>query len=179
MTDDISLNDLRQGNYWDSVRFDEMRGFSRRLFGNSNVGNLDRCNLQVPGQIGNFDASFVIQRWYARTSISPDLIRTYSVLMHWAQRTYVHLVMGDKPQWMLPLYELFERRPRTTDADSASPRRFSRDPWPLLVPVRQNISVTIDSFDSAGLEHLGYDGHAQGELVWIHVEGVSLPPITR
>lgn len=74
------------------------------LFGNSNIGSNDLCNLQLPGQL-HWGTAWVCN-WYARTNLPPSI-----ELDDWAHSTKVHLVVGCQPQVELSLYDLLRRSP--------------------------------------------------------------------
>lgn len=184
MTDDeldfIARGGIRQGNFWDSLGFYEAGplGQSTYMFGNRNVGRMDYCNLQVDGTTTFEGETFVIRRWYMRTNvIEREMADAFAA---WAKSSYVTLIMGEMPQWTLPVEELLARRP-TAEASEIQPRRL-HDPWPLIVPSRQNISARLEVFGGSAYAHdqlTAFFGSSnrvtsgQGR-VWVHLEGVML-----
>ncbi len=184
MTDDQRADDelafiasggIRQQNFWDSAAFfDSHYGslLNVRLFGNSNIGMLERCNLQSPGQVC-YEGSFVLRRWYARTNAcEPEMA---AALRAWSHSSYATFHLGDRLMWTLPFVELFARRP-TAEASEIQPRRL-HDPWPIIVPTRQNISVGIDTFSGTSdalSAFYSQNAHRGAGRVWVHLEGVWL-----
>jgi hypothetical protein len=151
---------------------------SCRIFGNANIGNARFTNLQVAGQLTFDDDIMLVQRWYART----DMAMTQAA-WKWSEQVQVTCQMGYHNMWQLPLSDLLERRPRYSDSDPQHERPMF-DPFPFVLPPRQNISVLIDNFTA---NHAHRDlitsldasnrlmlGSFEPPLVWIHLEGVRV-----
>lgn len=185
--DDALLAGLRALNVWDALGLSTDTGIpwsrSTRLFGNANIGNLNYTNLQVPGQIAFGDS--VVTNWYARTNIPyldyPELAAPFRLFL---QHTYVTLLIGVRYTWTAPLFDLMRswRGPEQSGGD-VMPRADLR--WPVWIPRRQNVSVVIDSFSSRYYDPgdfvtlLNQDGRPWqiAPLLWIHLEGVTMPEI--
>lgn len=177
------LNGFRSKSWYDCVALatdgygDLLSTHSIRIFGNSNVGNLNLTNLQVPGQF-QFEGSFIVQRWYARTNIQREWNDVWPQFMAAMNTSHATFIMGDKPQWQMAISELLDRRPRRSDEEPQHSRVWAGDPWPLVVPERQFVNVTLDLFGSADalrtrlLEYVTYEFTPR---LWIHLEGVSVP----
>lgn len=158
----------RQHNLYDC--YDVTVGeYSLRLFENRNVGNAELSNLQVPGQTHFEEGSeFVIQRWYARTTV-PDSV----IANAYFNSAQVTLVIGSRFIWQLSLAELLERRPRYREGVAVQPF----DPFPACVPYRQIISVNVDRFGAQQREALASElaqrwNVAAPYRVWVHLEGI-------
>jgi hypothetical protein len=125
-----------------------------QLFGNANVGNLSLTNLQVAGQLAS-DQTYVILAlrcwlYFDGTNRRANYLRTASQL-------YFTLVLGDKPQFQAPCWyfpagggiwgfdatattgSIFNHGEPTQEAILKLAR-------PLVIPVRQNISVAASFF---------------------------------
>jgi hypothetical protein len=151
--DDTLLGMLRSVNVWDSFGLlpNGQVGFaiqnSMRLFGNANVGNLNLCNLQVPGQIaagGNHDV--VITNWYARTTIPDASAQLQRALELFAHHTYATVQVGSRVRWSRSLFDLL--RSWRGDQDH---QRGILPLWPMHIPARENVSVQIDAFSAGRL----------------------------
>lgn len=170
----------RRVNAYDSVRTDQGHP-SMRLFGNANIGNLPRTNLQVPGQIA-LDDHVVLDNWYAR---SDYLHGKMGMLEH----VRVTLVVGDKPQrgWERSLAELLAAKPwrpperdlpqllaegLLTEEELADARwRARHGAQRVAVPVRQNLSVQLEVF---GRAHSLFGDAEFAATIWIHLEGATM-----
>jgi len=100
-----------------------------RLFGNSNVGQLDRCNLQVAGQLVS-DQIWENKFWYADTQVYSDMA---DVLEYVFSKAVVTLVVGDRPSFQKKLIELI-RWPQ---------------PAEVFIPVRQSFCMEVAFFGDA------------------------------
>lgn len=167
LSDDDLLQHLRATNLWDSISLTDetYTYYSTRLFGNANIGRLDLCNLQVPGQVAG-DEAFVIMNWYTRTAMENS-----RELDQYAANTYATLVVGDRPIWCAPLVNLGLGRSRLRNT---VPR------WPAVLVSRQAFNVNIESFNGCH-DPLRVPANARiarevgdGRL-WIHLEGVRIP----
>jgi hypothetical protein len=170
------LNDVQQENWWDSIDIggSDVLQNGTRIFGNRNVGDLGRCNLQTPGRLAYHPRVCVVQRWYARTNIvAPhydDFSDAKEALAQWASCTYAGLQLGDRGKWRLPLCDLLLRQPASG----------VQDPWPLIVDPKDNVMVNLDWYDGTAMDvmtQLGQQRNAnmfQPIRIWIHLEGVSV-----
>ncbi len=126
-------------------------GPSTRLFGNANVGQLPLTNLQVPGQLAS-DQTYVILAlrcwlYFAGTSAVNLYKQTISQL-------YFTLTLGDKPQFVSPAWYvpagggLYGNDPGTALINNGYPSQQSilKLARPIIIPVRQNISVNAEFF---------------------------------
>jgi hypothetical protein len=171
------LRELQTLNVWDARPLTEAQSYSVRLFGNANVGNLLLTNLQVQGMLSH-DRSCLIQRWYARTNL-PEHGPVRDAFNAWANCATATFVLGGKPpQTVLSVRDLVARCPTYEEQETARPLRY--DPVPMIVPVRQNISVQLDRFtpelNDRLLSAIAREG-VVNPLLWIHLEGVQLPGI--
>ncbi|HZJ67640.1 MAG TPA: hypothetical protein VFD36_29255 [Kofleriaceae bacterium] len=126
-------------------------GPSTRLFGNANVGQLQLTNLQVPGQLAS-DQTYVIlalRAWlYFDGQTHRDLyLQTISQL-------YFTLTLGDKPQFVAPCW-YFPAGGGIYGSDNSdsvlnngypSQQAILKLARPIIIPVRQNISVNAEFF---------------------------------
>ena len=114
---------LRVRTFYDSVMLPSERGMraesSPRLFGNANIGNQRRSNLQTAGQLTTMDVPFLISSWWLSTIPWPKA-------EHFLARSVVTLLIGDRQEGTIIGYELWNK------------------PQPLLVPIppRHNFSVS-------------------------------------
>ncbi len=181
---------LEHVNYYDSVglanNYNGYQGWQNgiKLFGNANVGDLHRTNMQAAGQFSRHDDPVVVQRWYARTNLptTGELADAFNLLAH---STAVTFVIGNRVSWQMSLFELLERRPRA--AEHADHVLGLADPWPEIVPVRQNVAVQLDRFNDHAFQQVMnlltqssvFNSAEQfglvPPLVWVHLEGVSCP----
>jgi hypothetical protein len=185
----VNLTDLKYGNVYDAVEVSD-GGFvtpwgstgtrpgqaSLRMFGNANVGMSELTNLQIPGQLA-YDRSFVVQRWYARNNFPDHPPELRDLFKRWANSVTVRLDVGSHPEWQLSLYELTERRPRTMAEEVTV--YAPTDPFPVVIPVRQNFSVGLDQFGHSieeFLPNLRRTSDSFRPRIWIHLEGVILSP---
>ena len=126
-------------------------GPSTRLFGNANVGQLQLTNLQVPGQLAS-DQTYVIlalRAWlYFDGTTHRDLyLQTVSQL-------YFTLTLGDKPQFVAPCWYfpagggIYGTDTTASVLNNGYPSQQSilKLARPIIIPVRQNISVNAEFF---------------------------------
>jgi len=162
----------------------------QRLFGNANVGFYDRTNLMVPGLLA-CDQTTWLEHWYARMDMLPEQMspRQRADLHAVASRAMVTLCVGDRPRtgWSRPLAELLADRPwepaSVTEAKSTPEeimalkarytQRREEGMQPECVPIRQNISVTVESFDKAAMARLVESLDGRRLSIWIHLEGLA------
>jgi hypothetical protein len=124
---------------------------STRLFGNANVGQLQLTNLQVPGQLAS-DQTYVIlalRAWlYFDGATSRDLyLQTMSQL-------YFTLTLGDKPQFVAPCWYYpagggvygVDTSASVLNNGYPSQQAILKLARPIIIPVRQNISVNAEFF---------------------------------
>jgi hypothetical protein len=158
------------GPYWEM----DQQCPSRRLFGNRNIGQLDRCNLQVPGQITFDDTSAFLENWYARS----DATEADLPVLEWAaHHTIVTLVIGDKPMWLKSLFDLLRAKPwvppsrhlqPVTEEEEADRRwRHKHRAHTLRVPPRQFVSAHVEFFEDAQRDLVGI----APLTIWLHLEG--------
>lgn len=184
----LEIRDIKHANYYDCVDIvdggfgsawsgDGQRGGSSvRLFGNANIGNIDLTNLQIPGQMPS-DESWIVQRWYARHNFPLGDPAVRDLYVAWANSVTATFTIGMRPVWTRSLAELVERRPRSAEEQSVVVA--SADPWPALVPTRQNFSIAVEQFGWAITDfapNLRRDGFRP--RVWFHLEGIQFDPNT-
>ncbi|HLU38446.1 MAG TPA: hypothetical protein VK081_03620 [Planctomycetota bacterium] len=173
--------DYRPINRWDSFRLDEFRTYVR-LFGNANIGLVDHCNLQVPGQL-QADETVLIEHVYARTDAAPR--GAHELLHYWASHAQASVHLNDKLLRTWPLADLLQERPwepsaiEQERAEAVGPaevaayearlaRREQDGPRRWRVPVRSNLSVYVQA-----AFHPSPDLDPKTRI-WIHLEGHRL-----
>lgn len=212
----------RYANFYDSVDVPSMRS-TEALFGNANVGNRERCNLQIAGQTGS-DQTLVIVNVYVRTNIcrqpkmnvgTAEVVRdaflegddqraigmmiqecqwertpVAKAFDQWAHTAVAELIIGYKSSFSMNVFDLMDgpalgpgrvpEGPLPKDDDDNDIRL----PWrkqigiPVIVPVRQNFQVRVNSngVALANLQRalqLGPDVIIPAPLVWVHLEGME------
>lgn len=176
------LDSIEHANYYDCIDIARTQN-GTKLFGNANIGNYPLTNMQIGGQLGQH-RSFVVRRWYARTAIPeiarlakrPDIIDHLGAWSHMATAT---LMVGHYHRWSMSIADLLGLRPRT---DIAGEDRRGEDPWPILIPVRQNFQLQIDwqwSHAHDSLRSFFDSDHPDGvprarPLLWCHLDGFTI-----
>jgi hypothetical protein len=134
-------------NYYDTVEVNPRLAWAR-MFDNNNVGNIFLSNMQLAGQLAG---DFVMAAWYVS-------IDRFDALEWAASNVCCEVVVGDKPM---------------------SPRMFVRDLFmtvvptrPVIVPVRQNFSVTMNARTDRWPEDL------DPFEVTFHIEGLQTRDVT-
>lgn len=148
----------RRKVWWDSLQF-EASGDNPtfcRLFGARNVGSIEKCNLQIPGQMSG-DQEAAIYGWHASYAMVPGREVAFDRVTRDAVVTFV---IGDHQLAQRPLRDLLA------------------EPYPLNlhIPCRQNFSATIEF---AAKDHALSASEAAGDplddslqaRIWIHLEG--------
>jgi hypothetical protein len=136
---------------------------STRLFGNANIGDYNRTNLEVPGQLAS-DQSFYIAGWHVVASDDSELLPHLERMLVDGMAT---LWLGDRPQTMRKLVELW------------------REPCPVeqILPIRQTFNVVVDFFGRAfnefckRVDELRRDQEREPFRIWINLEGWQLREI--
>ena len=124
-------------------------GPATRLFGNANVGNLALTNLQVPGQLAS-DQTYVILA--LRAWLYFDGTNRRDLYLQTVSQLYFTLTLGDKPQFQAPCwyfpagggiagFDAAESVLNNGDPSQTSILKLAR---PIIIPVRQNISVNAE-----------------------------------
>lgn len=109
-------------------------------------------------------------------------------LEEWAHTAVVEVIIGCQPQFSMNFYDLMDgpalgpgRASGQPLAESEQPYGGAQSAWrkaiarPMIVPVRQNISVSISSSGAAtnALKHIAKEcGVLPEPLVWVHLEGL-------
>jgi len=124
---------------------------STRLFGNANVGNLALTNLEVAGQLAS-DQTYVVLALRALLFFDGTNARTnYQGV---ANQLIFTITMGDRPQFVAPTW-YFPAGGGIWGFDSATPvfnngvpsqEALMKLARPIIIPVRQNFSVTAEFF---------------------------------
>lgn len=126
-------------------------GPSTRLFGNANVGQLQLTNLQVPGQLAS-DQTYVILA--LRCWMYFDGTDRRDLYLQTVSQLYFTLTLGDKPQFVAPAW-YFPAGGGIYGSDAAngilnngypSQQSILKLARPIIIPVRQNISVNAEFF---------------------------------
>jgi hypothetical protein len=126
-------------------------GPSTRLFGNANVGQLDRTNLQVPGQLAS-DQTYVILA--LRAWLYFDGTNRRDLYLQTVSQLYFTLTLGDKPQFVAPCWYHpagggiygFDAAASVLNNGYPSQTAILKLARPIIIPVRQNISVNAEFF---------------------------------
>jgi hypothetical protein len=123
------------------------------LFGNANVGNYALTNLQVAGQLAS-DQTYVILAMRAYLFFDGANARTHYTLV--ASQLYFTLTLGDKPQFSAPCWYFpagggiwgFNGTAATSIYSNGDPGQdeIMKLARPIIIPVRQNISVNAEFF---------------------------------
>jgi hypothetical protein len=124
---------------------------STRLFGNANVGQLDRTNLQVPGQLAS-DQTYVILA--LRAWLYFDGTNRRDFYLQTVSQLYFTLTLGDKPQFVAPCWYHpagggiygFDAAASVLNNGYPSQQAILKLARPIIIPVRQNISVNAEFF---------------------------------
>lgn len=126
-------------------------GPSTRLFGNANVGQLNRTNLQVPGQLAS-DQTYVILA--LRCWMYFDGPNRRALYLQTLSQLYFTLTLGDKPQFTAPAWYFpagggpygFDAAESVLNNGYPSQQSILKLARPIIIPVRQNISVNAEFF---------------------------------
>jgi hypothetical protein len=164
--EDELLSQCASVNFYDAIRIDDTRfsRYSERLFGNSNIGDLRRTNLQVPGTLTFNEELVLLRRWYARTNL-PSTAPFTEAFERWSQSVVIQVMIGDRYRWLANLSDLYLAR-----------RQPYEHLWPLTASSRVNVSVMVDVFDSEANDRLlTMAESAPGSFVWVHLEGLRVP----
>lgn len=126
-------------------------GQQSKLFGNANVGQLALTNLQVAGQLAS-DQTYVVLAmrcwmYFDGTNRRANYLQTASQL-------YFTLTLGDKPQFQAPSWYfpagggIWGTDNTASIYNNGMPTQESilKLARPIVVPVRQNISVDASFF---------------------------------
>ena len=124
---------------------------STRLFGNANVGNIALTNLQVAGQLAS-DQTYVILA--LRCYLYFNGVNRRILYLGVASQLYFTLTVGDKPQFQCPAWYLpagggiqgFDSGTSIFSNGDPSQEAILKLARPIMVPVRQNFSVTAEFF---------------------------------
>lgn len=121
------------------------------LFGNANVGNLALTNLQVAGQLAS-DQTYVILALRCWLYFDGTNARTFYQQV--ASQLYFTLTLGDKPQFLAPCWYHpagggifgFDGTDPVFNHGWPSQDSILKLARPIIIPVRQNISVNAQFF---------------------------------
>ncbi len=124
---------------------------STRLFGNANTGNLQLTNLQVPGQLAS-DQTYVILA--LRCWMYFDGGSHRDLYMQTVSQLYFTLTLGDKPQFVAPAWYFpagggvygVDTTTSVLNNGYPSQQAILKLARPIIIPVRQNISVNAEFF---------------------------------
>lgn len=126
-------------------------GPSTRLFGNANVGQLPLTNLQVPGQLAS-DQTYVILA--LRCWLYFDGTNRRDLYLQTVSQLYFTLTLGDKPQFIGPAWYFpagggiygSDQTASVLNNGYPSQQSILKLARPIIIPVRQNISVNAEFF---------------------------------
>lgn len=124
---------------------------STLLFGNANVGNLALTNLQVAGQLAS-DQTYVILALRCWLYFDGTNARTFYQQV--SSQLYFTLTLGDKPQFVAPCWYHpagggvfgFDATDSVFNNGWPSQDSILKLARPIIIPVRQNISVNAQFF---------------------------------
>lgn len=124
---------------------------SSKLFGNANVGNLAMTNLQVAGQLAS-DQTYVILA--LRAWLYFDGTDRRDLYLQTVSQLYFTLSLGDKPQFSAPCWYhpagggIYGSDQTASVLNNGYPSQQSilKLARPIIIPVRQNISVNAEFF---------------------------------
>lgn len=122
-----------------------------KLFGNANVGNLSLTNLQVAGQLAS-DQTYVILALRCYLYFNGTNARTFYQQV--SSQLFFTLQLGDKPQFVAPCWYhpagggIYGLDATTAVFNHGYPSQSAilKLARPIVIPVRQNISVSADFF---------------------------------
>ncbi len=128
------MSELRHLRYYDSCEIEANKRI--QLFGNANIGMLNRTNLQVAGQL-TFDNRLVTTSWFATTipkigGVSLDGVATFTI--------------GDKPIQQAPLHLLLQGRQELY----------------YEIRERMNVSVAVDFHNTEAVEGIRLYTYVEG-----------------
>ncbi len=126
-------------------------GPQSRMFGNANVGQLQLTNLQTPGQLAS-DQTYVILAM--RCWLFFDGTNRRDLYLQTLSQLYFTLTLGDKPQFTAPAWYFpagggaygFDATQSVLNNGYPSQQSILKLARPIIIPVRQNISVSADFF---------------------------------
>ena len=148
------LNSVERTDVWDTlIRTtgdpSPVVAASGNLFGSANVGNIDRTNLQVAGQLAA-DQTYVILAlrcwlYFTGTNRRNNYLRISTQL-------YFNLIVGDKPAFQCPAWYLpagggvwgFDSGTSTFTNGLPTQEAILKLARPVMVPVRQNFNVVLN-----------------------------------
>lgn len=124
---------------------------SSKLFGNANVGQLSLTNLQVAGQLAS-DQTYVILA--LRAWLYFDGTNSRDLYLQTVSQLYFTLSLGDKPQFSAPAWYhpagggIYGTDTTKSVLNNGYPSQQSilKLARPIIIPVRQNISVNAEFF---------------------------------
>lgn len=155
------------------------------LFGNANIGDKRKTNLQCPGQMPG-DTTFTMDNWYARTDFArtDEAARAFALLM---AHSYAELTIGHKRCCQMPLDLLLKAAPwipptrlaqiQTPEEREDFVKTLDEGLKPLVIPPRQSFGVHVNfdtqrAFDFRWIAGIDTIDLMTGPLLWIHLEGV-------
>jgi len=136
---------------------------SLRLFGNSNIGYAERCNLHVPGQLSDDHAvdvaQIVMEATPPRVPFSGDVARAF---IRYIGDTIVVFRVGDTAyaEYLLSFIWAIGYPP---------PLRAVVLPRPVRVPLRYNVSFEINCSTDAGEELCRAVALESSDPVWLTI----------
>jgi hypothetical protein len=130
-----------------------------KLFGNANVGTVGLTNLQVAGQLAS-DQTFVIlalRVWLYFNGTNRRIL-----YLGTASQLYWTLTVGDKPSFQAPCWYFpagggiwgFDSGTSIFNNGAPTQEAILKLARPIMVPVRQNFSVTADWFAVGSANYL-------------------------
>lgn len=124
---------------------------SSKLFGNANVGNLSLTNLQVAGQLAS-DQTYVVLA--LRAWLFFDGTNRRDLYLQTVSQLYFTFTLGDKPQFVAPCWyhpagggiSGLDSTASVLNNGVPSQQSILKLARPIIIPVRQNISVNAEFF---------------------------------
>jgi hypothetical protein len=156
-------------------------GPSTRLFGNANVGQLPLTNLQVPGQLAS-DQTYVILA--LRAWLYFDGLNHRDLYLQTITQLYFTLTLGDKPQFVAPCWYfpagggVYGTDTTSSVLNNGYPSQQSilKLARPIVIPVRQNISVNAEFFTVGTTNVLDIINHASTDdqmVIMFMIDGLQ------
>ena len=138
------------------------------LFGGQNVGQLALTNLQVAGQLAS-DQTYVVLA--LRAWLYFDGTHRRELYTQTISQLFFTFTLGDKPQFVAPCWYFpagggiwgFDSTASVLNNGSPTQQAILKLARPIIIPVRQNITVTAEYFAMGGLSVLDIMNNAAND----------------
>ena len=157
------LKERRHQPFWDTLVRTYGAGAgvqtSTNLFGNANVGDKSKTNLQVAGQFAS-DQTYIILA--LRVWLFFEGTNRRVLYIGTASQLYWTLNLGDKPQFSAPTWYFpagggiwgFDSGTSIFNNGTPSQEAILKLARPIVVPVRQNFSATADWYKTGSVDYV-------------------------